>query len=44
MKFTSQGGVDISDSERYLNIWVCNISRSILGFAQFLVGQQIPMV
>lgn len=38
MKFTSEGGVDVWDSERYLNIWVCDLSANTLGFAQFPGG------
>ena len=38
MKFTSEGGSDVWDSERYLNIWVCNLSGNTLGFAQFPGG------
>ena len=41
MKFTSQGGYDVWDSKRYLNIWVCNISGSTLGFAQFPGGPEL---
>ena len=35
MKFTAQGGADAWPSDRYLNIWVCQISDDILGFATF---------
>ena len=38
MKFTSEGGADVWDSERYLNIWVCDLSGNTLGFAQFPGG------
>ena len=38
MKYSEQGGVDAWDTERYLNIWVCNIAEDILGFAQFPGG------
>ena len=40
MKFTSQGGADVWDSKKYLNIWVCNLSGSTLGFAQFPGGPE----
>ena len=35
MKFTSQGGLDIWDRNKYLNIWVCDLGGGILGYAQF---------
>ncbi|WP_338759464.1 GEVED domain-containing protein [Bernardetia sp. ABR2-2B] len=35
MKFTSQGGKDAWDTQKYLNMWVCNMSGGILGYAQF---------
>ena len=38
MKFTSEGGTDVWDSERYLNIWVCDLSGNTLGYAQFPGG------
>ncbi len=38
MKYSELGGVDAWDTERYLNIWVCNIAEDILGFAQFPGG------
>lgn len=34
VKFKTSGGTDSWDSEQYLNIWVCNLSRDILGYAQ----------
>lgn len=33
IKFTSKGGVDAWDSERYLNIWVCSVFGRVLGYA-----------
>jgi len=33
VKYTAQGGTDIWDRDRYLNIWVCAISDDILGYA-----------
>ena len=33
--FDSLGGSSAWDSERYLNIWVCNIENGVLGWAQF---------
>lgn len=38
MKFSSNGGVDAINPSKNLNIWVCNISSSILGYAQFPGG------
>lgn len=37
MKFTLKGGDDAWDSEKYLNIWVCNLNR-IIGYASFPGG------
>lgn len=38
MKFSAQGGSDAWDRSRYLNIWVCNLDGSALGFAQMPGG------
>ena len=35
INYTSLGGEDAWDTEKYLNIWVCNVSGGILGWAQF---------
>lgn len=35
VKYTSQGGINAWDTKKYLNIWVCNLSDGILGYAQF---------
>lgn len=35
MKFTASGGSDAWNSRSYLNIWVCNLSNSILGYSTF---------
>lgn len=35
MKFSSSGGSDAWDSNSYLNIWVCNLSRNLLGYSTF---------
>ena len=35
MKMTIEGGVDPWDTERYLNIWVCNLNGSLLGFSTY---------
>ena len=34
MKHSSTGGRDAWDTDKYLNIWVCNLGNSILGYAQ----------
>ncbi|MDQ3192684.1 MAG: M43 family zinc metalloprotease [Bacteroidota bacterium] len=38
VKYNSQGGKDIWDRNKYLNIWVCNLGGSLLGYAQFPGG------
>lgn len=38
VKFTSQGGKDIWDRNKYLNLWVCDLGASLLGYAQFPGG------
>ena len=38
MKSSSSGGTDAWDTGKYLNIWVCNLSGGILGYAQFPGG------
>jgi hypothetical protein len=38
VKFNSSGGKDAWPAADYLNIWVCDISGSILGYAQFPGG------
>ncbi len=38
VKFNSSGGLDIWDRNKYLNIWVCNLSGGLLGYAQFPGG------
>uniref|UniRef100_A0A8H7NI68 Peptidase M43 pregnancy-associated plasma-A domain-containing protein n=1 Tax=Bionectria ochroleuca TaxID=29856 RepID=A0A8H7NI68_BIOOC len=38
MKFTAKGGIDAWPSDRYLNIWVCNLGQDLLGYAQFPGG------
>lgn len=35
MKYNSQGGSDAWNTSKYLNIWVCNLSGGLLGFATF---------
>ncbi|RPD49698.1 T9SS C-terminal target domain-containing protein [Hymenobacter sediminis] len=38
MKKASTGGLDAWDASKYLNLWVCNLSGGILGYAQFPGG------
>jgi hypothetical protein len=38
MKSTSTGGLNAWPADQYLNLWVCNIGGSILGYAQFPGG------
>ncbi|NUM49626.1 MAG: T9SS type A sorting domain-containing protein [Flavobacteriales bacterium] len=39
VKFNASGGSNAWDRNKYLNIWVCNLSGGILGYAQFPGGQ-----
>jgi hypothetical protein len=38
MKATASGGIDPWPTDRFLNIWVCNLGESLLGYAQFPGG------
>jgi len=38
MKSTSAGGKDAWPTDRYLNIWVCQLGGGLLGYAQFPGG------
>ncbi|MCB0516023.1 MAG: M43 family zinc metalloprotease [Chitinophagales bacterium] len=38
VKFTSSGGTDAWNSSQYLNIWICDLGSSLLGYAQFPGG------
>jgi hypothetical protein len=39
MKKSAQGGIDATSPTTKLNIWVCNLSGGILGYAQFPGGK-----
>ena len=38
MKYTSQSGLDAWSRNKYLNVWTCNLTGGILGFATFPGG------
>ncbi|KAA9030683.1 M43 family zinc metalloprotease [Niallia endozanthoxylica] len=38
VKFTVAGGSDAWPSDKYLNMWVCNLEGGLLGYAQFPGG------
>jgi hypothetical protein len=38
VKKKAQGGADPWPTDRYLNIWVCNLAEQLLGYAQFPGG------
>ena len=38
VKFTSQGGHDAWDRDKYLNLWACNLGAGLLGYATFPGG------
>lgn len=38
MKYTAQGGLDAWPRDQYLNLWVCDLGTSLLGYAQFPGG------
>jgi hypothetical protein len=38
MKFSSRGGLNPSSPTKKLNMWICNLSGGILGYAQFPGG------
>lgn len=38
VKAAKTGGVDAWPTDRYLNIWVCNLGQGLLGYAQFPGG------
>ncbi|MEM1128995.1 MAG: M43 family zinc metalloprotease [Pseudomonadota bacterium] len=38
VKFDAQGGKDAWPRDEYLNVWVCNLSGGLLGYAQFPGG------
>lgn len=38
MKYYASGGLNAWDPTRYFNIWVCNLSSGLLGYAEFPTG------
>ena len=38
VKKATQGGANAWPTDRYLNLWVCNLAESLLGYAQFPGG------
>ncbi len=38
VKYNAQGGKDIWNRNNYLNVWVCDLSGGLLGYAQFPGG------
>ena len=38
VKYSSSGGIDAWNTSEYLNIWVCDLSSGLLGYAQFPGG------
>jgi hypothetical protein len=38
MKFSVRGGDNAWDRDRYLNIWVCNLSGNVLGYSSLVGG------
>ena len=38
VKYSSSGGIDAWNTSKYLNIWVCDLSGGLLGYAQFPGG------
>ena len=41
VKFSSQGGKDAWDTDQYLNLWVCDLTGGLLGYAQFPGGPAV---
>ncbi|MCS7028280.1 MAG: M43 family zinc metalloprotease [Bacteroidia bacterium] len=38
VKYSSTGGKDAWNTQKYLNIWICDLGSSLLGYAQFPGG------
>lgn len=38
VKYSSRGGDDAWDRDRYLNLWVCNLSGDVLGYSSIVGG------
>jgi hypothetical protein len=39
VKYTQRGGSDAIETNKYLNMWVCNLGQNLLGYAQFPGGK-----
>ena len=44
MKKSKSGGIDPTNAAYYLNIWVCEIGGTLLGYAQFPGGRLLKLV
>jgi hypothetical protein len=42
VKYYSSGGLDAWDPAKYLNIWVCDLGNSLLGYGEFPTGSISP--
>ncbi len=38
VKYTAQGGKDVWDRNKFVNLWVCDLGSSLLGYGQFPGG------
>lgn len=38
VKYTAQGGHDVWDRTKYVNLWICNLSGTLLGYGQLPGG------
>lgn len=38
VKFTAQGGADVWDHTKYVNMWICNLGGGLLGYGTFPGG------
>ena len=44
VKYSSSGGADAWNTSDYLNIWVCDLSGGLLGYAQFPGGTALVLM